>query len=83
MSEFKSAAILEQLKTGIKSLPADEKASLLKKVNGIFELVLKNTQGTEQTWTLDIKNKGEILSGKSSEKADVVLNCRYALHSKI
>lgn len=44
-----------------------------KKVNGLFDITLKNTAGTDQSWTLDFKTSGSVSLGKPAVKPDVVL----------
>lgn len=40
---------------------------------GIFELRITNADKKEAVWTIDLKNKGVILKGLASPKADVTL----------
>ncbi|EEB86649.1 hypothetical protein MPER_16322, partial [Moniliophthora perniciosa FA553] len=41
--------------------------------NGIFELVVKNAEGKEAIWTIDLKKKGEVTKGPAKPKADVTI----------
>ena len=45
-------------------------------MNGIFEIKLKNAEGKEETWTIDLKKKGEITKGgvPAGTKADITLS---------
>ncbi|KAI8808039.1 sterol-binding-like protein [Cladochytrium replicatum] len=72
---FKSSAVFDQINTAIKALPAAQKEDLAKKVNGVFELVVKNTEGTEQTWVLNFKaGTAEVSVGKPSGKSDITIS---------
>ncbi|KAI8618538.1 SCP2 sterol-binding domain-containing protein [Chytriomyces sp. MP71] len=68
---FKSSALFVQIKASL-SAPA-AKADALKKVNGVFHLVVKNAAGKEQTWTIDLKNKGDVLLGPDG-KPDITIS---------
>ncbi|KAJ3125960.1 hypothetical protein HK100_010517 [Physocladia obscura] len=58
---YKSSALFVAIKASVESPAA--KADAIKKVNGVFHLVIKNTAGTETTWTIDFKNKGDVILG--------------------
>ncbi|KND00602.1 uncharacterized protein SPPG_03729 [Spizellomyces punctatus DAOM BR117] len=71
---FKSGPVFEQIRAGIEGLPEAEKKKTLKQVNGVFELVVKNAEGKEQSWTLELKNQGKVTAGKAEGKPDIVIN---------
>ncbi|KAI9339319.1 SCP2 sterol-binding domain-containing protein [Obelidium mucronatum] len=68
---YKSSTLFTTLKASLADPTAKQDA--LKKVNGIFHLVLKNSEGKETTWTLDLKQKGDVLLGAEG-KPDIVVN---------
>ena len=41
------------------------------KANGIFELRIKNAEGKEGVWTIDLKKTGTVYKGDAKPKADV------------
>jgi SCP-2 sterol transfer family len=43
------------------------------KTNGIFELIVKNEEGVEATWTIDMKNTGTVYLGSAKHKPDVTI----------
>lgn len=47
-------------------------------VNGIFEFVIKNDEGKEETFTVDLKKEGAVLKGKGPNKADAILSLKDA-----
>lgn len=46
----------------------------MKKVNGIFEMRVKNAKGKEGVWTVDMKKVGEVYAGPAKTKADVTIS---------
>ncbi|KAJ3126836.1 hypothetical protein HK101_005692 [Irineochytrium annulatum] len=60
---FNSSAIFERIKAAMDGMPAAEKQATIKKVNGVFHMVVKNASGAEQTWTLDLKDTGNVSLG--------------------
>ncbi|KAJ3009023.1 hypothetical protein HKX48_008210 [Thoreauomyces humboldtii] len=72
--DFKSGPILEQIRQGIAAQSDAEKKQTLKKVNGVFELVIKNAAGKEQTWGLELKKEGRVALGKPEGKADITIS---------
>lgn len=71
---FKSSPVFDQIKAGIEGLGETERKQTLKQVNGLFEIIVKNAEGKEQSWTLDLKNEGKVYAGKPEGKADIVIN---------
>ena len=41
--------------------------------NGIFEMRVKNAEGKEGTWTIDLKNTGSVYKGESKTKPNVTI----------
>lgn len=75
---FASSEVLAALDSSLKSLSDDEKAKLIKKVNGIFEFVVKNSEGKEETFTVDLKKNGTVLKGKGPAKAEAIISIKDA-----
>lgn len=72
-SGFQTGDILAQLNSALESFSAEEKKSLQKKTNAIFELQIKNKDGVEATWTIDVKNEPRVHKGAGSTKPGVTL----------
>ncbi|EIM91421.1 sterol-binding-like protein [Stereum hirsutum FP-91666 SS1] len=70
---FKSSEILATLAQVFDSYGEAEKKAQIKKSNGIFELKVKNSAGTEETWTIDMKKTGTVYKGAAKPKADVTI----------
>ncbi|KAI8848827.1 SCP2 sterol-binding domain-containing protein [Chytridium lagenaria] len=70
---FNSSAIFERISAGLSALPPAEKSATIKKVNGVFHIVIKNAAGAEQAWTLDLKSTGNVSLGTEG-KADITIN---------
>ncbi|KAI0346289.1 sterol-binding-like protein [Trametopsis cervina] len=70
---FKSSEVLATLAKVFDGYNDEEKKAQIKKTNGIFELQIKNAEGKEQTWSIDLKNTGTIYKGKAKTKANVTL----------
>ncbi|KAI8827741.1 SCP2 sterol-binding domain-containing protein [Chytriomyces cf. hyalinus JEL632] len=68
---YKSSALFAQIKASLETAAAKQDA--IKKVKGVFHLVIKNAAGKETTWTIDLKNKGDVLLGADG-KADITIN---------
>ncbi|KAF5367042.1 hypothetical protein D9758_004075 [Tetrapyrgos nigripes] len=71
---FQSSALISSLSTAFTNYSPAEKAEQLKKVNGIFQLNVKNDQGTEAIWSIDLKKNGEVYKGPAKPKADVTIS---------
>ncbi|KAL1988329.1 hypothetical protein VTN96DRAFT_10012 [Rasamsonia emersonii] len=52
-----------------------ERQEAIKKGNAIFAFTLTNNEGKEQSWYIDLKEKGQVFKGAAPEggKADVTL----------
>ncbi|KAJ3388867.1 hypothetical protein HDU84_009374 [Entophlyctis sp. JEL0112] len=67
---YKSSALFVAIKN---ALAGPGKSDAIKKVNGVFHLVVKNAAGKENTWTIDLKEKGDVLLGAEG-KADITIS---------
>jgi len=70
---FKASDILSSLGATFASASETEKAAQIKKVNGIFELRVKNEEGAEGIWTIDLKKTGTVYKGEAKPKPDVTI----------
>ncbi|KAI0034211.1 sterol-binding-like protein [Vararia minispora EC-137] len=70
---FKASQVLAQLSNATAAFSDADKANLLKKTNGIFQLQVKNPEGKEETWTIDMKKTGTVYKGPAKPKADVTI----------
>ncbi|RHZ65472.1 hypothetical protein Glove_315g73 [Diversispora epigaea] len=68
---FKSSDVFEQLQTSFTDNSIKQES--IKKVKAIFEFNVKNSDGKEQLWTLDLKNEGSVKTGKGSAKPDITI----------
>ncbi|KAI8578691.1 hypothetical protein K450DRAFT_246069 [Umbelopsis ramanniana AG] len=76
---FQSSELLANLKDALQNgLSAEEKAKLLKQVNGVFEFVIKNSDGKEQIFTIDLRKdgEGELYKGKGKAKPSVSITIK-------
>lgn len=55
-------------------MPEAEKKAEMKKVNGVFEMRVKNSKGKEGIWTIDFKKSGTVYKGPAQGKADVTIS---------
>ncbi|ODN94843.1 sterol-binding protein [Cryptococcus wingfieldii CBS 7118] len=69
---FKTSDVLASLSEVFEKMPEAEKKSQIKKTNGVFQLNVKNTQGKEAIWVIDLKNEGKVSKG-SAKKPDVTI----------
>ena len=70
---FKASAVFEQIADGLTKISDAEKKGMIKKTNGVFQLNVKNAEGKEATWTIDLKTNGEVAKG-AAKKADVTIS---------
>jgi len=70
---FQTGDILTQLNDALQSFSDEEKKALQKKTNAIFELKIKNGEGVEATWTIDVKNEPKVYKGAANTKPGVTL----------
>ncbi|KAI8366438.1 SCP2 sterol-binding domain-containing protein [Choanephora cucurbitarum] len=73
---FKSSELINSLNKSFIDYSPEEKSKLMKQVNGVFQFNIKNKQGEEQVFTIDVKKEGKAMRGKSSTKADVILSLK-------
>jgi len=73
---YKTSEILTALAAVFEGYNADEKAAQLKKNNGVFEFRVKNADGKEAWWTIDLKKLGLVKKGDAKSlglKPDVTI----------
>ncbi|KAI0671887.1 sterol-binding-like protein [Trametes maxima] len=70
---FKASEILAALAQVFENYSDEEKKSQIKKTNGIFELRVKNAEGKEAVWTIDLKATGSVYKGEPKQKANVAI----------
>ncbi|KAF9260879.1 sterol-binding-like protein [Marasmius fiardii PR-910] len=70
---FKTGDIMAALSQAVSQFSDTERQAQIKKTNGIFEFIVKNDEGKEATWTIDMKKKGEVSKGPAKPKADVTI----------
>ncbi|KAI9498099.1 SCP2 sterol-binding domain-containing protein [Zychaea mexicana] len=73
---FASSELIAELAKVFESMGADEKAKLIKQVNGVFQFVIKNSEGKEEIFTIDAKKEGKVSRGKGAVKADAILSLK-------
>ncbi|CAO3692851.1 unnamed protein product [Rhizopus stolonifer] len=73
---FQSSELIAQLDTAFKSFNPEEKTKMIKQVNGVFQFVIKNSEGKQEIFTVDVKKEGKVSRGKGSTKADAVLTLK-------
>ncbi|KAI0636072.1 sterol-binding-like protein [Trametes polyzona] len=70
---FKSSEILAALAQVFETYSEEEKKAQIKKTNGIFEMRVKNAEGKEAVWTIDLKQTGTVYKGAPKQKANVTI----------
>ncbi|KAL9605450.1 MAG: hypothetical protein Q9179_001362 [Wetmoreana sp. 5 TL-2023] len=72
---FPSSAAFDAINSSLQSDDAERKDAV-KKGNAIFAFKLKNKEGQEEAWNIDLKEKGAVGKGEAPEgkKADVTLS---------
>lgn len=75
---FKSSELIAELSTAFEAFNEEERAKLIKQVNGVFQFVIKNSEGKEEVFTVDVKKEGKVVRGKGSVKADAILSLKDA-----
>ncbi|KAI8331928.1 SCP2 sterol-binding domain-containing protein [Chlamydoabsidia padenii] len=71
---FKSSELIAQLDKVFSNYSAEEKAKLIKEVNGIFLFVIQNDEKKEVLYTIDCKTEGSVIRGKGKSKPDAIIN---------
>ncbi|KAG8864912.1 hypothetical protein FRB96_003499 [Tulasnella sp. 330] len=69
---FNASPLIEQLGAALAGLSEKDRQAEVKKSKAIFEIQLKNKEGTEQCWVIDLKKDGAVTKGKAA-KSDVTL----------
>ncbi|KAL9544987.1 hypothetical protein PS6_008475 [Mucor atramentarius] len=69
---FKSSELIADLNKAFESFTPEERAKLIKQVNGVFQFVIKNSEGKEEVFTVDV------VRGKGNVKADAILSLKDA-----
>ncbi|KAI0694663.1 sterol-binding-like protein [Cerioporus squamosus] len=70
---FKASEILAALAEVFSNYSDEEKKSQIKKTNGIFEMRVKNAEGKEAVWTIDLKSTGSVYKGEPKSKPNVTI----------
>ncbi|EGN98954.1 hypothetical protein SERLA73DRAFT_73531 [Serpula lacrymans var. lacrymans S7.3] len=70
---FKASDIISALNSAFSGFTEQERATQIKKTNGIFELRISNADKTEAVWTIDLKKSGSVYKGPAKPKPDVTL----------
>ncbi|KAI0709984.1 sterol-binding-like protein [Earliella scabrosa] len=70
---FKASEILAALAEVFANYSEQERKSQIKKTNGIFEMRVKNAEGKEAVWTIDLKTTGTVYKGEPKTKANVTI----------
>jgi len=70
---FKASEAIAAIAKAFKALPDSEKQAQMKKVNGVFQFQIKNDEGKEENWTIDLKNNATVYKGPAKGKADVTI----------
>jgi len=70
---FAASDVIAHLGTVFAGLSEKDKKAEINKSKAVFELLIKNKDGKEQSWTIDLKKEGTITKGKPAGKADVTL----------
>jgi len=70
---FNSSEILAALGSAFEAFSETEKKNQIKKTNGIFEMRVKNEEGKEEVWTIDLKKTGTVYKGEAKPKRDVAI----------
>ncbi|CAG8577421.1 10236_t:CDS:2 [Paraglomus brasilianum] len=77
---FKSSVVFDQIEKALQSETV--KKETINKTKGVFELGIKNAEGKEQIWTLDLKKEGTVKTGKAG-KADCTIKMDDAVFIEI
>ncbi|KAI9275982.1 SCP2 sterol-binding domain-containing protein [Sporodiniella umbellata] len=73
---FKSSELIAELNKAFDAFSPEERAKLVKQVNGIFQFVIKNSEGKEEIFTVDVKKEGKVFRGKGPTKPDAILSLK-------
>jgi len=70
---FGSSALFEQIRAGLDVLPEGERKENVKKVQGVFQFDIKNSEGKVQSWALDLKTGSGGISLGPHAKPDITI----------
>jgi len=71
---FAASNVIAQLGAVVEGLSDKERQAEINKTKAIFELLIKNGDGKEQSWTVDLKKTGTVVKGKpAGVKPDVTI----------
>ncbi|MBW0526551.1 hypothetical protein O181_066266 [Austropuccinia psidii MF-1] len=70
---LKSSAVIESVASRVSKMSEAEKKAQMKKINGVFQLNVKGSNGKEGQWTIDFKKEGKVYLGPAKPKADVTI----------
>ncbi|CAD6585658.1 MAG: hypothetical protein TREMPRED_004191 [Tremellales sp. Tagirdzhanova-0007] len=70
---FKSSDALSALGGLLDNMSESDKKDQIKKTNGLFQLNVKNSEGKETTWVVDLKNEGKVSKG-AAKKPDTFIS---------
>ncbi|GAA5980772.1 hypothetical protein JCM11641_002642 [Rhodosporidiobolus odoratus] len=73
-ADINSSKLFDLIQDSLSKMGEKEKKDQMKKVNGIFEMRVKNAKGKEGVWTIDLKKKAEVYGGAAKPKADVTIS---------
>ncbi|KAG2234178.1 SCP2 sterol-binding domain-containing protein [Thamnidium elegans] len=73
---FQSSELMADLSKAFADFSPEERQKLIKQVNGVFQFVIKNSEGKEEVFTVDCKKEGTVTRGKGSVKADAILSLK-------
>lgn len=72
---FKSSELIAELNKSFENYSPEEKQKLIKQVNGVFQFVIKNNEGKEEVFVVDVKKEGKVSRGKGA-KPDAILTLK-------
>jgi len=71
---FASSDVIAQLGSALDAFSENQRNAEINKSKAVFELQIKNNEGKEQSWVIDLKKEGAVTKGKpSGAKPDVTL----------
>jgi len=71
---FAASDVISHLGTVFGGLSEKDRAGEIRKTKAVFELAIKNADGKEQSWVIDLKQSGTVTKGKpDGVKPDVTL----------
>lgn len=70
---FDSSKIFQRIKVAVEAFPASEKKKQIEKVKGIFQFDVKNKDGKQQSWSIDLKETTGTITLGPSTKPDITI----------